>query len=79
MHVILIKEGLPWGYVFTLTNEPVLWRSMLQATSALSTTEAEYMALTESKKAIWLKGLVSELGLKQDGILLRFDSQRAVY
>ena len=39
-----------------------------------------YMALTEvSKEVVWLKGLVSELSLKQDGILFRCDSQSAFY
>ena len=42
-------------YVFTYGGGPVSWISMLQSISALSTTEAEYMALTEAaKEAIWL-------------------------
>ena len=40
------------------------WRSILQLTIALSTTEAEYMAATEAvKEAIWLKGLLGDLGV----------------
>ncbi|GJU41911.1 hypothetical protein Tco_1194868, partial [Tanacetum coccineum] len=36
----------------------------LQHVVALSTTEAEYMALTEAvKESIWLKGLLIELGV----------------
>jgi hypothetical protein len=32
----------------------------------MSTTEAEYMAVAETaKEALWLKGLVKELGLNQ--------------
>ena len=39
------------------------WKSSLQSVVALSTTEAEYIALTKAvKKALWLKGLVSRLG-----------------
>jgi len=39
--------------------------SSLQVIAALSTTEAEYIATTEGmKEAIWLRGLVSELGLR---------------
>ena len=42
-------------YVFTLTKAPVSWKSTLQSTMALSTTEAEYMTITEAvKEAIWL-------------------------
>lgn len=46
------------GYVFKIHGAPVSWRSMLQATVALSTTEAEYMAVTEGvKEALWLWGV----------------------
>uniref|UniRef100_A0A3Q7G619 Reverse transcriptase Ty1/copia-type domain-containing protein n=1 Tax=Solanum lycopersicum TaxID=4081 RepID=A0A3Q7G619_SOLLC len=51
------------GYVFTLGGSVVSWKTTLQPTVTLSTTEAEYMALTEAaKEGIWLKGLVSNLG-----------------
>ncbi|KAK3005310.1 hypothetical protein RJ639_016219 [Escallonia herrerae] len=46
--------------------------------AALSTIEAEYTALTEAaKEALWLKGLVDDLGFKQRGVLLQCDSQSA--
>jgi len=38
------------GYVFTLFQVPVSWRSILQSTITLSTTVAEYMAMTEAMK-----------------------------
>ncbi|KAG8482499.1 hypothetical protein CXB51_024054 [Gossypium anomalum] len=50
------------GYVFTIGGCAISWKATLQTTVALSTTEAEYMAITEAcKEAIWLKGLFSEL------------------
>ena len=50
------------GYVFTIGGCAVSWKARLQATVALSTTEAEYMAISEARKeAIWLRGLYSEL------------------
>jgi len=44
----LDKRWSTTGYVFTLSQAPVSWRSILQSTVALSTTEAEYMAMTEA-------------------------------
>jgi len=38
------------GYVFTLSQAPVSWRSILQFTVVLSTTEAEYIAIKEAIK-----------------------------
>ncbi|KAJ4700747.1 Retrovirus-related Pol polyprotein from transposon TNT 1-94 [Melia azedarach] len=38
------------GYVFTLGSSVVSWKATLQPTVTLSTTEAEYMALTEAAK-----------------------------
>ncbi|KAG8501095.1 hypothetical protein CXB51_003175 [Gossypium anomalum] len=50
------------GYVFTNEGCAISWKATLQTTVALSTSEAEYMAITEAcKEAIWLKGLLSEL------------------
>ena len=68
------------GYVFKIHGAPVSWRSMLQATVALSTTEAEYMAMAEGvKEALWLRGLLDDLGLKQDCVNLNCDSQSAIH
>ncbi|WVZ54780.1 hypothetical protein U9M48_005529 [Paspalum notatum var. saurae] len=48
------------GYVFIVGGCLVSWKACLQATVALSTTEAEYMAISEAcKEAIWLRGLYS--------------------
>jgi hypothetical protein len=54
------------GYVFSLGDythiNPISWTSQLQKTIALSSTEAEYMALKESaKEAIYLFNFISEL------------------
>nr|GFD05526.1 retrovirus-related Pol polyprotein from transposon TNT 1-94 [Tanacetum cinerariifolium] len=46
----LNKRRSRTGYVFTLAKAPVSWKSTLQSTIALSTTEAEYMAMTETVK-----------------------------
>ncbi|GJV14712.1 retrovirus-related pol polyprotein from transposon TNT 1-94 [Tanacetum coccineum] len=52
------------GYVFMVHGCVVSWKATLQHVVALSTTEAEYMALTEAvKESIWLIGLLIELGV----------------
>ena len=52
------------GYIFMLNGGPVSWCSKRQATVALSSTEAEYRALTlAAGEATWLRLLLTELGL----------------
>lgn len=47
------------SYVFCLSGTTVSWEACLQEVTALSTTEAEYMAITDAfKEAKWLTGLV---------------------
>ena len=51
------------GYIIMLNGGAIAWRSHLQPTVALSTMEAEYMALTEAtKELIWLRTFLAELG-----------------
>ncbi len=50
------------GYVFQLSNAAVTWCSKRQHTVALSSTEAEYMAISAAiQEGIWLKQLGDEL------------------
>nr|GEV64020.1 retrovirus-related Pol polyprotein from transposon TNT 1-94 [Tanacetum cinerariifolium] len=50
------------------------------STTALSTTEAEYMAMTEAvKEAIWLQGLLDELGINQKFVTMYSDSQSEIH
>jgi transposase InsO family protein len=50
------------GSVFKLLGGPVSWQSKKQKTVALSTTEAEYMALAATcQEALWLRALAKEL------------------
>jgi hypothetical protein len=63
------------GYVFTLGTTAVSWVSQIQKIVALSTTEAEYVAVTKaSKEMIWLQGLLAELGFRQAKNVLHSDS-----
>jgi hypothetical protein len=54
------------GYVFTLGSGAISWKSKKLKVITLSSTEAEYVALSEAAhEAIWLKNLLTELGLSQ--------------
>ncbi|KAL5757095.1 hypothetical protein ACOSQ2_021841 [Xanthoceras sorbifolium] len=68
------------GYVFTLGDTAISWKATLQSTVALSTTEAEYMAVVEAiKEAIWMRGLFGELSLDHKVIVVHCDSQSAIH
>jgi len=50
------------GYVFLAAGGVITWKSKKQTTIALSTTEAEYIALSEAgREASWLRNLYGEL------------------
>ncbi len=52
------------AWLFLLAEEPIFWSAKRQATSAMSTCEAEYMALSEiEKKALWLRYIMMNLKL----------------
>ena len=54
------------GYIFKLCNAAVSWKSQLQTTVALSTAEAEYMALCAAvQEALFLRRMLSEMGFVQ--------------
>jgi len=63
------------GYIFTLGGTAVSWKSKLQPRVALSTTEAEHIAISE---AAWLKNFLIELGKEQDNASMFSDSQSAI-
>jgi len=67
------------GYIFTLGDTAISWKSKLQGRVSLSTTEAEYIAISKTtKEMIWLKNLLKELGKGQDEPSLFSDSQSAI-
>ncbi|CAL2228538.1 unnamed protein product [Prunus armeniaca] len=75
----LDKRRSTTGYVFMCGGGPISWRTVLQSISALSTIEAEYMALTKtSKEVVWLKRLAKEFGMAQDLVVIQSDSQSAI-
>lgn len=50
------------GFVFKLANTTITWEDRKQKSIALSSTEAEYMALTEAaKETVYLRNLLEEM------------------
>ena len=67
------------GYLFTFAGGAVSWQSKLQKCVALSTIEAEYIAVTEAgKEIVWIKTFFKELGMQQDEYVVYCDSQSAI-
>ena len=61
----LEKHQFTTRYIFTLAQAHVSWRSILQFTVALFTTEVEYIAMTEAiNEAVWLQRLLGNLGIE---------------
>ena len=72
-------RGSPPPYVFTLGGSCISLKSQLQHIVALSTTESEYIAITEAmKEALWLKGVMGELKFLKQPIVVYSDSQSAI-
>jgi hypothetical protein len=67
------------GYAFQLGGGPVSWESKKQPTTALSSTEAEYMALASAtKEACYLRRFIHEITGKLNSVNLASDSQSAI-
>ena len=67
------------GYVFTAYGTAISWKANLQKVVALSSTEAEYMTLTEVvKEVLWLLGLIKELKIDQQQVCVFCDNQGAI-
>ncbi|XP_070019638.1 secreted RxLR effector protein 161-like [Nicotiana sylvestris] len=68
------------GYIFTLSGIVISWKETLHSVVVLSAIEAEYIAITEVvKEAIWLQGLVSDLGLAQKKTQVFCDIQSVIH
>ena len=68
------------GYVFLLAGGAISWSSKKQATVALSTAEAKYVAATHAAKQIlWHRSLFNELKIPQPETSTLFsDNQAAI-
>ena len=68
------------GYLFVINGGPVSWKSKKQSSVALSTAEAEYMALASSaQEAVWMRQLSSEIGIEYTKpVIIYEDNQSAI-
>jgi hypothetical protein len=68
------------GFVYMLAGGPVSWQSKTQKSVALSTAEAEYMALSDAaKEAMHLRALLLTLGVDiSQGTVIYEDNQAAI-
>ena len=68
------------GYLFMMSGAPVSWKSRKQACVALSTAEAEYVALsTATQEATWMRKLLEDLHAEQiEPTVIYEDNQPAI-
>ena len=68
------------GYFFKIVGRLFSWSLHTQKSIALSSAEAEYMALSEcSCQAIWIQTLFYELGYKKQPIPICRDNQESIF
>ena len=68
------------GYFISLAGGLVTWTSRAQKTIALSSTEAEYMALSDcSRQVVWMHTLLGELGYHLRPIPICGDNQGSIF
>lgn len=66
------------GYIFTLAGAAISWRSKKQTCVALSTAEAEYVALAiAAQEVVWLRQLIQECEHRELGPTEIFEDNQA--
>ena len=68
------------GFFLKLANGIFSWQSRAQRTIAHSSTEAEYMAMSDcSRQVVWVRNLLAELGYNVRHIPLSGDNQGSIF
>jgi hypothetical protein len=68
------------GYFFQLAGGPITWQSRAQTTVAHSSTEAEYMALSDCFRQVsWIRNIFLELGMRLGPIPIYADNQGSIF
>ena len=73
------KRKSTTGMVLVFCGTPVMWMSKLQSVTAMSTTEAEYIAGAMAvKEGLWARQLLGALGESVKAMPLMCDNQSAL-
>ncbi|KAJ2973122.1 hypothetical protein NUW54_g12124 [Trametes sanguinea] len=68
------------GYFLKLAGGVFSWQSRAQKTVAHSSTEAEYMAISDcSRQVVWIRNLMSEIGYQLGPIPIAGDNQGSLF
>ena len=68
------------SYFIKMAKGLISWTSRAQKTVALSSTEAEYMALSDcSRQVVWMHTLLGELGYHLSAIPICGDNQGSIF
>ncbi|KAL7284847.1 hypothetical protein ACG7TL_002160 [Trametes sanguinea] len=68
------------GYFLKLAGGTFSWQSRAQKTVAHSSTEAEYMAMSDcSRQVVWIRNLMGEIGYKLGPIPVAGDNQGSLF
>lgn len=69
------------GWIMQIGSSIISWKTQKQDTVALSSTEAEYRAMTEAVKELkWIKGILRDFGIDHSKpMTLMCDNQSAIY
>lgn len=75
------KSRSTTGFIFMINGTPITWTSRKQSITAQSTTEAEYMAVSEAaKQAIWIRHFLYTIGRGLTGPTIIYeDNQGAIH
>jgi hypothetical protein len=66
------------GYIVQLNDSVVMWSSKLQSSTALSSTEAEYLALSSvTTDILWLRNFLKEMGFEQTSPSIVFQDNKS--
>ena len=67
------------GNLFLMAGGPISWSSKKQSVVALSTSEAEYIALClATQEAVWIRTLLTELLVPVQPVMIMEDNQAAI-